>query len=692
MPVVHIIAYSVVFLTAMFFFARSIRARIGVLQAAQSQDTRGDVGTRLLGVIVNVFGQARLLRGDFSAGLMHFVIFWGFMVLMLNTLHFLIAGFFPTADLHIPLLGREDLLGGVYLFLRDLVEVLVLVAVIYAAFRRLVLKPKRLTQSSEAVLILGLIGTLMVTDILMNAAAVSAGEHSAHPLSFIESSLASAIPAASAGLTITINWWIHCLALLFFLNLLPLGKHFHVITSFFTVYLRNLKPQGQLPAIDFENEDLEEFGVHHIQQLHWGNWLDTYSCTECGRCDHFCPANRTGKTLSPKQIIIGTREMLYAHTPDLLLKLAAARRMEGSAAEGGGVAVVERLSDEELGGKSLVGDVHTDQALWACTTCGACDEHCPLFIEHVTPIVEMRRHLVLEEEGRFPKELQGAFEGLEGQGNPWGLPAHTRMEWAEGLDVPTLEEKPDAEWIYFVGCLSSFDDRNKETARALVQLLNHAGVSFAVLSSEACSGDPARRAGHEYLANALMQMNAEQFNEAKVKRVITTCPHCFNTLKVEYEQVGVVFEEVIHHSELLTRLVHEGRLKPEHSNGSQRIVFHDSCYLGRYNKVYDEPRSVVASLPGVQLVEAEYNRDKGFCCGAGGGRMFMEEVEGQRVNEWRYDQLTATGADEVAVACPFCNVMMSDAANAEGHEHKPVKDIAILLRDAVLGYQTQGGA
>ena len=683
---VQTIVYSVVFITAMFFFFRSINARIGVLKAAQSTDTRGDVGKRLLGVLVNVFGQARLLRGDLSAGMMHFVIFWGFMVLMLNTLHFLIAGFFPAADLHIPLLGRTDLLGGPYLFLRDLVEVLVLLAVFYAIFRRMVLKPKRLTQSSEAVLILVLIGTLMVTDIYMNAYVIVTGQDLAHRMSFVESSLGFSLPSANAALYYQINWWIHCLSLLFFLNLLPLGKHFHVITSFFTVYLRNLKPVGQLPAIDFEDDDNEEFGVHHLQQFHWGNWLDTYSCTECGRCDHFCPANRTGKSLSPKQIIIGTREMLYAHTPDLLLKLAAARKQENGAE--GGVAVMERLNDVELGGVRLVGDVHTDEALWACTTCGACDEHCPLFIEHVTPIVEMRRHLVLEEEGRFPKELQATFEGLEGQANPWGLPAHNRMEWAEGLDVPTLEEKPDAEWIYFVGCLSSFDDRTKESARALVQLLNHAGVSFAVLSQEACSGDPARRAGHEYLANALMEMNAEQFREASVKKVITTCPHCFNTLKVEYEQVGVVFEEVIHHSALLSRLVREGRLTPANGNGAQKIVFHDSCYLGRYNKVYEQPRDVIASIPGVTMVEAEYNRDKGFCCGAGGGRMFMEETEGERVNEWRYDQLTATGADQVAVACPFCNVMMSDASNAEGHEHKPVKDIAILLRDAVLGFQT----
>jgi Fe-S oxidoreductase len=683
---VHSFIYSIVFITAMFFFYRSMSARIGVLRAAQSTDSRGDVGQRLLGVLINVFGQARLLRGDPSAGIMHFVIFWGFMVLMLNTMHFLVAGFFPAADLHIPLLGREDLLGGPYLFLRDLVEVLVLLAVLYATFRRLVLRPKRLTQSLEAVLILVLIGTLMVTDILMNAASVVLGNSTAHAMSFIEQSLGSSLPANGAALAYVINWWIHCLALLVFLNLLPLGKHFHVITSFFTVYLRNLKPIGQLPAIDFEDDNLEEFGVHHLQQFHWGNWLDTYSCTECGRCDHFCPANRTGKSLSPKHIIVGTREMLYAHTPDLLLKMAAARKQESQAE--GGVAVMERLTTEELKEVRLVGDVHTDAALWACTTCGACDEHCPLFIEHVTPIVQMRRHLVLEEEGRFPKELQTTFENLESQANPWGLPAHNRLEWAEGLEVPTLEDKPDAEWIYFVGCLSSFDDRNKESARALVQLLNHAGVSFAVLSTEACSGDPARRAGHEYLANALMQMNAEQFKEARVKRVITTCPHCFNTLKLEYEQVGVEFEEVIHHSALLSRLVSQGKLTPTNGNGKQKIVFHDSCYLGRYNKVYEQPRDVVASIPGVTMVEAEFNRDKGFCCGAGGGRMFMEETEGERVNEWRYDQLTATGADEIAVACPFCNVMMSDAANAEGHEKKPVKDIAILLRDAVLGFQT----
>jgi Fe-S oxidoreductase len=736
---VRLIAYLVVLATGIGIFAYNIRRRLTVLKLARSMDARGDVYARIQDVLVNVFGQYRLLHGDPAAGTVHFMLFWGFVVLLFNTLHFILHGLFPAADLHLPFLGRDEPLGTAYLLARDVVCVLVLVACAWAAYRRVVLKVKRVKPSSEALVILGLIAGLMVTEILMDASAVALGMHTAGGLSFVERGLGPLFagfgPAANAAIY-NVDWWLHLLDLLLFLNLLPLSKHFHVLTSVFKVYLRNRQPMGELGKVDVEAEmekDEPHFGWSKLQDFSWSNWLDSYSCTECGRCDYFCPAKQTGKVLSPQKIVTNTREQIYLHTPKMLVRMAQAQakarelvdpgraavtgRHENGAHGGapgengfplhgpGGVTVLaldERtgdpiidyrdivLFDESDNLPEFVGQVHLDEALWACTTCGACDEHCPLFIEHVHPIVEMRRHLVLEQEGRYPSELTKTFTGLERQSNPWGLPAHDRLAWARDLNVKTLDQNPGAEWIYFVGCLASFDDRNKETARALIQLMQHAGLDFALLSKEGCSGDPARRTGNEYLAQMLMEHNAEQFREAgatKVRQVVTACPHCFNTLKQEYQQFGVEFGEVVHHSELLTRLVAEGKLKPKQNPALGRVVFHDSCYLGRYNKVYEQPRDVVRAVAGAELLEADYHHDKGFCCGAGGGRMFMEETVGQRVNEWRYDQLTATGADTVAVACPFCNVMLDDASKSdkEHRPQKPVKDIAIILRDAVLG-------
>jgi Fe-S oxidoreductase len=687
------IIYILVLLAGFGLFGYVMYGRLTVLRAARSTDRRGNVGQRLLGVLTHVIGQGRMLHGDVVAGLMHAFIFWGFIAVLLNTIHFLIGGFLPAGEFSFPLLHPDHPLGIGYRWFRDIFELLVLLAVCFALFRRGVTKPKRLHLSGEAIVILLFIGILMVTDFAMGGAnaALAGMQGPLSPAAAVIGPLLEGMPQGGLQTMYTINWWLHLVVLLAFLNLLPLGKHFHVITSTFSVYLRDLEPKGRIAKLDFEDEELEDYGVSKLTQLSWDNWLDGYSCTECGLCDHFCPANQTGKELSPRAIITGSRDMLYAHQPHLIRELAKARANSSS----GDGPVADANGDPFEGAAEFVGEVHTDQALWACTTCGACDTHCPLFIDHVHPIVEMRRHLVLEQEGRFPQELAGTFRGLENQGNPWGIGAHERMNWAEGLDVTTLAETPEAEYIYFVGCMASYDDRSKATARAMVELLNHAGVEFAVLAQETCCGDPARRTGHEYLAQAMIEVNADQFKEAKPKKVFTACPHCFNSLLHEYNDFGVEFEEVIHHSELLTRLLKEGKLKPKPevaatapSPGLGKVAFHDSCYLGRYNDIYSGPRDVLKSVPGAELREAKFHHDKGFCCGAGGGRMFMEETEGTRVNQFRYRQLEETGADSVAVACPFCMTMLDDASKeltAEGTRELPVKDIAIVLRDAVLG-------
>jgi len=666
--------YLIILLAALIWFSYTIYSRLAVLKRARSVDVRGDVAERLGMVLKHVFGQWRLLHGDFAAGLMHFFIFWGFVAVLINTLHFLIGGF-TGGEFTLPFLGREQLLGQLYRGVRDIFELLVLLAVTYAFFRRLVLKPKRLTLSGEALLILGLIAILMITDYAMGGAfkalstqtsGSSAGWYSPAETLFARLFVTGGALSGTASIVHQVSWWVHLLSLLFFLNLLPLGKHFHVLTSMFSVYLHKLTPLSQIQRIDFEDESIEDYGVSQPAQLTWRNWLDSYSCTECGRCDYYCPANQTGKALSPRHIITGTRDLLYASQRALLKPKAAESGGEGDDTD-----------------SAFVGATHTDTELWACTTCGACDAHCPLFIEHVEPIIQMRQHLVLEEEGRFPKELVATFKGLETQGNPWSIGAHQRLEWAEGLEVPTLSDQPDAEWIYFVGCFASLDERNKGTARAFVSLLQRAGVSFAVLDAESCCGDPARRCGHEYLAQALIEMNVEQFSEAKTKKAVTACPHCFTTLKHEYSQFGVEFEEVLHHTQLLSRLMNQGKLVLSTESGmAKRVVYHDSCYLGRYNSIYYNPRDLLRAIRGTQLIEASFNRDKGYCCGAGGGRMFMEETEGQRVNHFRLEQLVANGAEQIAVACPYCLTMLDDAAKETGREGVTVKDVAVLLDEA----------
>lgn len=699
----EVVLFALVVAAGLGIFVRNLAIRLRVLRAARSTDRRRGILARIGGVIVHVFGQGRLLHGDLSAGIMHFLIFWGFVVLLVNSVQVIASGFLPGFEF--PLLGdRHSWAGHFYLQLRDIFTFLVLLAVSYAFIRRTLVRPRRLTLSSEGLLILGLIGVLMVTDILMAATGVH--------VRFFRDLLAFS-PVESFGYQHGVHlltWlglaakWTNLLAFMAFLNLLPLSKHFHVLLSPFNVFLRDLEPFAKPTPMDLENS--EEFGVSRIEQLHWKNWLDAYNCTECGRCDHFCPANQTGKVLSPQHIITGTRDAIYAHTPHLLVQIAK-QRMAGRNGNGGTDALVRDsvagAQANEMTGEGvapvqfpeLVGEIHVDAALWACTTCGACDLHCPVFIEHVNPIMEMRRHLVLEQDGRYPKELNSLFRGLEGQSNPWGLPMHTRMDWAAGLNVPTLADNPDAEYLYYVGCFGSFDAKSKPTTVAMIELLNQAGVNYAVIGkSEGCNGDPARRCGHEYLAQTLAEQLVETFREMTPRKVITQCPHCFNSFKVDYPDFGFSFDEVIHHSELLARLVADGRLKPTAEVAAlggapkRKVVFHDSCYLGRYNGVYDAPRETLKSIPGVELVEAKPCKDKGFCCGAGGGRMFMEETEGRRVNEFRYEQLEGSGADEVAVACPYCMTMIDDAASTA--EHKlPVRDIALVLRDALRGEEAK---
>jgi Fe-S oxidoreductase len=448
-----------------------------------------------------------------------------------------------------------------------------------------------------------------------------------------------------------VAWWMHNLVILIFLNLLPPSKHFHIITAIPNIFFSKLEPKGQLSKQDLEND--ARFGTSHIDQFTWKQVLDMFSCTECGRCSSNCPATATNKPLAPRQLLLDLRDYLYEHQNEIIEKRSHPGNGDGA-------------EPAEVG-ENIVGSVIRDDTLWACNTCRACEEACPPLIEYVDKIVDMRRHLV-QEEARFPKELTRTFKNMETQSNPWGIDSGQRFEWAEGMKVPTLADKPDAEFLYYVGCAGAFDDRNKKTTQAFVRVLQKAGVDFACLArEESCNGETARRLGNEYLYQTMAQTLVETFNSNKVRKIIVNCPHCFNTIKNEFPQFGGSYE-VIHAADLVRELLASGRLKIS-EEFPKRTVYHDSCYYGRYNDVYDEPRMLL-SRAGAEVQEMERHRKFGMCCGAGGGRMWLEEDPDKRVNLLRTEQALQTDPEVIAVSCPFCMTMLGDGIKAKQLEEK----------------------
>ena len=642
---------------ALVLFARRVSVLVRLMLKGKA-DTRWDrVPARLAKVIVFVVGQARLIGGDFWPGLMHATIFWGFIILTLGTLEFFGKG--VTESFSLPLLSNTP----AYLVLEDLFSVAVIAAVGYAAFRRLVTKPRRLTLSPEGLVILLLIFGLMVTDLSADACRILLAPAATDPWQFAGRALASmfaGLPHGAVQGLFHLSWWLHAVLLLGFLVWLPYSKHLHVLAAPFNVFFAPLTPKGQFRTVDLENA--ETFGVGAITEFTWKDLFDLYNCTECGRCTSRCPASMSGKELDPKMLILNLQEHLLDNAPRLL----------GEGGNGSG--------EPGAGEQPMVGGVITDNVLWACTMCRWCVDACPVFIEHVPKIVDMRRWLVLTE-SRFPPELQPAFRNLETNGNPWQMSWQTRTDWARDLGVRTMGDVQEAEYLYWVGCYGSFDERNKKVARAFVKLLQAAAVDFAILGNEEkCTGEPARRLGHEYLYQTLAQGNIETLKRYRFQTIVTACPHCFNTIRNEYPDFDGHFR-VMHHSQLLDELVGAGRLRVA-QEGSERITYHDACNLGRFNDVYDEPRRVLASATRTELAEMRLNRSRGFCCGGGGGRVWMEEREGRRVNQLRVEQAMEVNPDILASACPFCLTMFEDGVKAKEVADKiKTRDIAEILAE-----------
>ena len=642
---------------ALVLFAWRVSVLVRLMRKGKA-DTRWDrVPARLANVIVFVVGQARLIGGDFWPGLMHATIFWGFIILTLGTLEFFGKG--VTESFSLPLLSNTP----AYLVLEDLFSVAVIAAVGYAAFRRLVTKPRRLTLSPEGLVILLLIFGLMVTDLSADACRILLAPAATDSWQFAGSALSSmfaGLPRGAVQGLFHLSWWLHAVLLLGFLVWLPYSKHLHVLAAPFNVFFAPLTPKGQFRTVDLENA--ETFGVGAITEFTWKDLFDLYNCTECGRCTSRCPASMSGKQLDPKMLILNLQEHLLDSAPRLL----------GEGGNGSG--------EPGAGEQPMVGGVITDNVLWACTMCRWCVDACPVFIEHVPKIVDMRRWLVLTE-SRFPPELQPAFRNLETNGNPWQMSWQTRTDWARDLGVRTMGDVQEAEYLYWVGCYGSFDERNKKVARAFVKLLQAAAVDFAILGNEEkCTGEPARRLGHEYLYQTLAQGNIETLKRYRFQTIVTACPHCFNTIRNEYPDFDGHFR-VMHHSQLLDELVRAGRLRVA-QEGSERITYHDACNLGRYNDVYDEPRRVLASATRTELAEMRLNRSRGFCCGGGGGRVWMEEHEGRRVNQLRVEQAMEVNPDILASACPFCLTMFEDGVKAKEVADKiKTRDIAEILAE-----------
>ncbi len=660
-----ILLFGILVALAFGAFSCSISRRFRAIALGTRENRFDRVFTRSWRTLQYALLQLRMFKDPY-AGIMHILIFSGFVLLTVRTAALTVEGFVPGFEIFT---GR---FGHACNWAKDLVELFVLVGVAMAVYRRAMAQPKRLDLSFDAWFILFLIGLLIVTDLLADASRIALNPSRGGWWSPGAGALALVLarfPAPSLHSLFAFCWWVHLIDIFFFANYLPYSKHFHVITAIPNIFAQQLSPMGQLPAINLESA--EKFGASRVEDFSWKALLDGYACTECGRCRVGCPTALTGKPLDPKNFIQAFRDAFYADTPRLL-----ARAMDRPAG-GDGQPIPEQAA------KSLIGGWISEDTIWACTTCGYCTSVCPVFIlPAVDKIVEMRRHLVLER-AEFPKEMQTAFRGMETNGNPWGIGTASRADWAKELPVVTMAEagKGNIEYLFWVGCAGSYDDRAKRVSVALAEILDRAGVKFAILGTEeTCTGDSARRMGNEYLFQTLARQNIQTLNGYGVKKIVTNCPHCFNCLKHEYPQFGGNYE-VAHGSQLVAELVAQGRAVFEREI-PETVTFHDPCYLGRYNQVYDAPRQILEAIPGLKLKEMARSREEGLCCGAGGGRMWMEEKLGSRINQTRMREIADMGADKVAVACPFCMVMIANAKE-EIAAGPPAFDVLELARAAM---------
>ena len=728
------VLFSLVLLAAIASIIVNAKRLIDFLRLGSWTNRFDKPSQRVRRVLTIAIGQTKIFR-DPVAGPIHAFIFWGFMVLLFAVIESIGEGLSG---------GNFSLsfLGPVYSVMtvsQDIFVALIVLSVIISLWRRFVSRVKRLQgdvhEKTDAAVILVAIAVIVSSLTIANASRIAMGGRYGWEVRPLASWLAGMLNGGGAsvvtsGLTLLYEstWWIHITFVLGFLNYLPYSKHLHVMTSLPNVYLADLKKKNYLKPIDFTDETITKYGAADIQDLSWKQLLDGDTCTHCGRCTSVCPANITGKILDPRQIIIATRNRMLDKAPYLtaqgaygfdtwmgeIVKAKVATTGDTivdevvtpedksvSHAEGMLLFQKPKLTREEVEAKKFVGDYIPEEMLWQCTTCQACMQECPVMIEHVDEIVDLRRNLVMMESS-FPPELQSAFSSMENNFSPWAFSPSERGDWANGMGIQTFAEYAASQVanptpanqtppiLFWVGCAGSFDQRAKKITQAFAELMQLSNIDFRILGNEEkCTGDPARRMGNEYLAQMLIRENVETLNRYHVQKVVTTCPHCFNAIKNEWKDFDGHYE-VVHHTEFITELLNTGKIKPT-KELLDRVTYHDSCYLGRSNNIYDAPRAALEAIPGLDIVEMDRSKSKGMCCGAGGGQMWMEEKQGKRINIERTEQaLEALGRGDihdgqtVASACPFCMTMMSDGVKAKGEgDNVRVRDIAEIVLEAV---------
>ena len=651
--------YIPLFVGSVLLFCYSCYQRLQLIALGTGEYRSDRPVQRLTGVLSYAFGQKRVIARPF--GLNHLVLFWAFILLLLANAEFLLEGLFPSVSL--ALLPAPLHQGFTFLF--ELVSLLALVAVMIAFVRRLLFPPAYLgneycsPRSGEALLILALIAVLMSAFFLLHAALICLGTSAGfRPISTLFAGLLAGTPTALLQSTATIAWWVHAVVLLVFMNLLPRSKHMHILTAIPNVYMRSLGKPNTQPRETFVKG--ARFGVGTVEQFSWKDLLDSLTCTECGRCQDLCPAYRTGKPLNPRRILHDIKANL--------LRNGAVLKKKGSR--------VLPLIDAEQG----VGSCPVD-ALWSCTTCGACVSVCPVLIEQMPKIIKMRRHLV-QEKAEFPEELLNLFESMEQRSNPWGIAPADRGKWSSLLGDRTFTAGK-TEYLFFVGCAGAFDTRVKQVSVAVATIMDWVGLSWGMLGKEElCCGDSLRRLGNEFVFDKIARENVELLIDKGVSKIVTACPHCFSTLKNDYRQYGVELE-VLHHSELIEKLIDEGRLKLPKTVSQGNLLFHDSCYLGRHNDIYEAPRKLIKTATGFAPDEFERNRADSFCCGAGGGRMWLEEVLGTRINQDRVKEALQQKPDTLCVSCPYCMTMMEDGLKDLNADGVTVMDVAEVVAETL---------
>jgi len=691
LTLIHRLAFLLLTAYAVYLFVSLVLTRYHYIKLGKKAEFSHSIEERFRAIWVNVFGQKKLLK-DKKSGMIHLMFFYGFLLVQFGAIDLIWKGL--AVGSHLPLGSFYP----VFTLFQEIVVFIILVAVVWAFHRRYIEKLVRLKRGWKAGLVLLFIGGLMVSKLVAKAMEII---WLGKPLSGFEpiaSGLAavfSFVPPAAASWLFFLFWWVHLLILLSFLVYVPQSKHAHLLAAPVNVFLGRTHPVGQLASINFEDESQEVFGVQKIEDFNQKQLVDLYACVECGRCTNMCPATGTGKLLSPMDLIVKMRDHLTEKgaaitsrspwLPAFAFSGTRANQLAGAGEAAAGYDV------------SLIGDVITEEEIWACTTCRNCEDQCPVMNEHVDKIIDLRRYLVLTE-GKLDADAQRAMTNIERQGNPWGISRKDREKWREGredISVPTVKEVEKAgeefEYLLFAGSMGSFDKRSQKIAQSLAKVLNEAGVRFAIIGNkEKNSGDTPRRLGNEFLFQELATANIALFQKHGVRKIVTIDPHAYNSFKHEYPEFGLDDVEVYHHTELLAKLIQEGRLQPKYEV-KETVVYHDSCYLGRYNEVYEPPREILKAIPGITLTEMRRNRENGMCCGAGGGMMWMEEDVGQRINVARTEQALEVEPTVIGSGCPYCLTMLSDGTKAkEVEEHVQTLDIVEILEKSLFEEKNAG--